>query len=355
MKQPSTVSLALALIFVGVGVNAQKKDDFYRRIDSLLQTTDVRKFNGVVLITQNGNVKYAKASGYADYEKKTPISLKDNFRIQSNTKQITAVLVLKEVEKGSLNLDVPIRKYVPDFPRTWADSVTVHQLMNMSSGVTGLDKPLAFTPGSGFIYSNPAYGLLGQILEKVTGEKYATLANNLFRKLGMKNTSCHEIGKQDNGLVTGHTVDKDAFTRLEFGTLGFTKESWEQFLPAGGIISNAHDLSIWDSKLHNGQILQPTSYEAMVNSDVVDMDDTFSDEASNYGYGVNINETDPVKYVGHAGRGIGFVSLKFYVPEKKLDVIILENVYNNNFNAIYHFERELRKIVMSSSLVKVQL
>jgi len=112
MKQPSTVSLVLALIFVGVGVNAQKKDDFSRRIDSLLQTTDVSKFSGVVLITQNGNVKYAKASGYADYEKKTPISLKDNFRIQSKTKQIMAVLVLKEVEKGSLNLDVLIRKYL---------------------------------------------------------------------------------------------------------------------------------------------------------------------------------------------------------------------------------------------------
>ncbi|MFA6278209.1 MAG: hypothetical protein WC622_15775, partial [Pedobacter sp.] len=65
----------------------------------------------------------------------------------------------------------------------------------------------------------------------------------------------------------------------------------------------------------------------------------------------NINEGEPVKYIGHAGRGIGFVSLKFYVPAKNLDVIILENIYHRDTPIVYHFEKNIRQIVMNSNLV----
>jgi len=51
-----------------------------------------------------------------------------------------------------------------------------------------------------------------------------------------------------------------------------------------------------------------------------------------------------MKYIGHAGRGIGFVSLKFYVPARELDVIILENVYSRDNDIVYHFEKNIRKI-----------
>ena len=67
---------------------------------------------------------------------------------------------------------------------------------------------------------------------------------------------------------------------------------------------------------------------------------------------VNINEEKPYKYIGHAGRGLGYVSLKFYLPEKNLDVIILENIYNRDINIVYHFEKNIRQIVMNSTLVK---
>ncbi len=333
--------------------NSKKQIDSYSaKIDSLIQTSNPRKFNGVILITKNGETKYSKAYGYSNFEDKTPITLEDNFRIQSNTKQITAVLVLKEVEKGKIVLDGSIRTYLPDLKQSWADTVTVNQLMNMSSGVVNIDEPLAFEPGTDFHYSNPAYDLLARIVEKSTGKEYKELANATFKELGMDNTYCYEIGKNNNGLSNGYWISNDELELVNFNDLNFTEESWKNFVPAGGIISNSHDLNIWDTKLHNGKILKPETYNLMVNSKVVDSDFTFSDKKSNYGYGVNINEEKPNKYIGHAGRGIGFVNLKFYVPEKKLDVIILENVYNRDIDGVYHFEKEIRKIVLNSNLVK---
>ncbi|RZL40125.1 MAG: class A beta-lactamase-related serine hydrolase, partial [Pedobacter sp.] len=331
----------------------QQTDDYSAKIDSLLiQTTNPRGFNGVILITQNGKVKYSNAIGYSDFDKKTPLTIKDNFRIQSNSKQITAVLILKEVEKGNLNLDKPIKTYLPDLKQEWADTVTVNQLLNMSAGIVSLDKPLAFKPGTDFYYSNPAYGLLGRLIEKASGKKYVEAANNLFKELKMKNTYCYEMDKTNSGLVNGYWQTKDSISVVDFKTLNFTNESWENFIPTGGIISNAIDLNIWDEKLHNGKILRNKSYVSMVNSVIVDADFTFSHKKSNYGYGVNINEEEPVKYIGHAGRGIGFVSLKIYVPTKKLDIIILENIYDRDINIVYHFEQSIRQIIMNSSLIK---
>ena len=194
--------LIVAFILVSCGDGRNKKngkkdnqpiDDYTAKIDSLILTTSPRKFNGVILITQNGKTKYSKTYGFSNFEENIPITLEDNFRIQSNSKQITAVLILKEVETGRINLNHPISNYLPGFEQSWVDSVTVHHLLNMSSGIISLDKPLIFEPGTAYKYSNTAYGLLGRILSHVTGKKYVDLANGLFKELGMNNTYCYEF------------------------------------------------------------------------------------------------------------------------------------------------------------------
>lgn len=342
----------VSILFFNCNLFGQQTDVYSKKNDSLIQLKNPRIFNGVILITKKNKVIYQKAFGYSDFDKKTPLTLKDNFRIQSNSKQIAAVLILKEVEKGKIDLNKPIVNYLPDLKQSWADSVSVHQILNMSSGIEDIDKPLLFKPGTDFHYSNSAYGLLGQLIEKITGKKYIEVANNLFKDLGMKNTHCHEKNKSSSNLVNGYWQTKDSIEVVNFGNLNFTDESWENFIPAGGIISNAIDLNIWDRKLHNGKILGTKSYIAMINSTIVDSDFTFSETNSNYGYGVNINEEKPHKYIGHAGRGLGYVNLKFYFPEKNLDVIILENVYNRDINIVYHYEKNIRRIIMNSKLVK---
>ena len=222
----------------------------------------------------------------------------------------------------------------------------------MSSGIISLDKELVFEPGTDYRYSNAAYGLLGKILEKVSGNEYIDLANNLFKELSMNNTFCYEFGANQNSLINGYTNTKDGYELVDFYTRGITPEGWLNFIPAGGIISNAVDLTIWDTKLHNGKILQPESYELMTNFDIRGQHAAFGNEKIGYGYGVRIDDSKDFKIIGHAGKGIGFANIKFYIPEKDLHVVLLENVYHEDPNVVYHFEREIIDLIMNSSLVK---
>ena len=331
---------------------SQSEDDYSAQIDSLIQTESPRNFNGVVLITQNGEVKYAKAYGFSNFEENVPISLKDNFRIQSNSKQITAVLVLKEVEAGNIELQKPIKEYLPDFNQPWADSVNVHQLLNMSSGIASLDKPLLFEPGTDYKYSNAGYGLLGKILTNVTGKKFVDLANELFEELKMDNTYCFEFGINQPNLINGYVISKNGYELVDFYSRGITAEGWSNFIPTGGIISNAYDLNTWDTQLHNGKILKPESYESMTNHNITGQHVAFGPEKVGYGYGVRIDDSEHVNLIGHAGKGIGFANIKFHVPEKKLTVIVWENIYDEDPNVVYHFEKEIKEIVMGSNLLE---
>ena len=117
------------ILFTSCNSFGQKITNYSTKIDSLIKTTNIRKFNGVILVTENGKIKYSKSYGFKNFEKKTELNIDDQFEIMSNSKQITAVLILKEVEKGKINLQAPIKKYLPKLTQTWADSVTVHQLL----------------------------------------------------------------------------------------------------------------------------------------------------------------------------------------------------------------------------------
>ncbi|MTI20191.1 class A beta-lactamase-related serine hydrolase [Fulvivirga sp. RKSG066] len=327
------------------------------KIDSILSTNQPRIFNGVILIRQGKESLYVKEHGYADFENKIPISINDKFRIMSNSKQITAVLVLKEVEKGNIDLQKPVGAYLSNLPQSWSDTVTVHQLLNMSSGISDLEKPLLFKPGNGFHYSNPGYGLLGKIIESVTHKSYASNANDLFKGLGMNNTYCYELQGTNEGLINGHALLNGDIEVVDFERFGFDQERWDNFLPAGGIVSDAYDISTWDIKLHHGELLSQESYQQMITPTNWGAHAVFDSDTIGYGYGLRIHDKYPVFHLGHGGRGFGFVSVKFYIPEKDIDVVIWENIYHmdnfpNNADVIYHFENEIRKIILNSDLVK---
>ncbi|WP_338759327.1 serine hydrolase domain-containing protein [Bernardetia sp. ABR2-2B] len=366
MKNNNITYFLLTLILLITGCKNDKpttkesiqeiKDDYSARIDSLILTTSPRKFNGVVFITKNGETKYEKAYGYSDFDKKTPISSNDNFRIQSNSKQITAVLVLKEVEKGNINLESTIKIYLPNLEQTWADTVTVHQLLNMSSGIIDVNEPLLFEAGKGYRYSNPGYGLLGNILEHVTKKEYSELANSLFEELKMTNTYCYQPDGDNKGLVNSYWLESNEVSLVAFDSIGFTKESWKSFIPAGGIISNVSDLNLWDTKLHKGKVLSTDFYNKMTIPTNKGTHAAFDNDTLGYAYGLRVHDQHPIKHLGHGGRGIGFVCIKFYIPENDIDVIVWENIYclDNDIEplVVYHFENEIRKIVLSSSLVE---
>ncbi len=169
----------------------------------------VSRFTGAVLVARDGKVLFARGYGMANLEHSIPNSPSTKFRLGSITKQFTAAAILQLQEKGKLSVQDPVCKYVPDCPAAWAP-VTIHHLLTHTSGIPNFtsfpdylktmmiasppekslerfrDKPLEFTPGEKFNYSNSGYVLLGFILEKAAGQNYDEyLRANIFAPLGM--------------------------------------------------------------------------------------------------------------------------------------------------------------------------
>lgn len=337
---------ALFLILLSSSCQSQsQKDDFSAKIDSLLKTNSVRDFNGTILISQKEKTKYSKSFGFKNKTLKTKLKIDENFLINSISKQITAVLVLIEVDKGKINLQEKIKKYLPELNDSWADSITVHQLLNHTSGIDMIGKPLLYKPGSSFNYGNQTFNLLGKIVSKINKKPYGILANNLFKKLKMNHTFADPASKEIQ-LVSGHINDKKGFE--VFGNPEFSTES----TPAAGIISTVEDLTIWNNNLHYNKILKPKTYQKMISYNVKAQHFAFGEKEIGYGYGVRINDKQSPKIIGHTGMGNGFASINLFFPESDLSVIILENTMNEDAKISYYFELEIQKIIANSILTK---
>src|ERR1043165_9976496 len=94
--------LSLLSAFVLLSLNAVAQGDMGKSIDSLVQLTSPTFFNGVVLVSKDGNTLYKKSYGYSDLDKKTPLKMDDQFLVGSISKQFTATLVLREMQAGRI-------------------------------------------------------------------------------------------------------------------------------------------------------------------------------------------------------------------------------------------------------------
>ncbi|KAF2078848.1 serine hydrolase domain-containing protein [Flavobacterium sharifuzzamanii] len=338
------ISLLFVLIFASCNSSAQKKDDYRKSIDSILQNSNP-KFNGVVLISQNGKTLYSKVEGFSNFETKKPLKLDTQFEIMSNSKLIAAVLLLLEVEKGKVDLNAPIKRYLHELTQTWADSVTVHQLLNHSHGIVDLQKPLAFKPGTDFKYGNLSFNLVAKIVEFSSKKSYTEVAESLFKKLKMNHTFCYSKDKEQN-LATGYYNEKN---QLEPDT---SRQITDETLGADGIISTVSDLAIWNNNLHKGKILKPESYQLLIKNTILSQHNFFGKEKQPYGYGIRIVEEESVKYLGHTGLGDGFSGVNLYFPESDVSLIALENQMPEDASLFYATEFKIKNILLKSNLLK---
>jgi hypothetical protein len=165
-----------------------------------------------VAVIQDGKVVHKRGYGLANLEDAIPCTTQTKFRIVSLTKAFTAMAVLMLHEKGLLDIDDSIGKYLPDYPN--GENITIRQLLSHTSGVkepfvdveapggffrsyTPLEKryamcrdePPEFEPGQRWSYSNAGYIVLGYLVEKVSGRSYETfLVDNIFKPLGLNDT-----------------------------------------------------------------------------------------------------------------------------------------------------------------------
>ena len=341
MKTAILFTIFIVIFMTATKTSAQKN---VQKIDTLLkQYHDYKQFNGSILVAENGKVIYKKSFGMANLEWKIPNQPDTKFRIASITKQFTAALVLQLAQEGKIKLDGKITDYLPDYRKDTGGKVTIHQLLNHTSGIpdysarpnfsTEISRTryavadfvkkfasddLEFEPGSKYRYSNGGYSILGAIIEKVTAKSYETvLQERILQPLTMTNS-----GYAHNSSI----LEKQA-SSYEKTTAGYVNAQYIDIsIPyaAGSMYSTVEDLYLWDQALYEDKILSAESKRLMFTPGLVD-----------YGYGIRITDQpmgksdQKTKVIWHGGAGVnGFASLISRAVEKRQTIIILDNGSN---------------------------
>lgn len=241
--------------------------------------------------------------------------------IGSMSKSFTAAAIMQLMEKGEIDLDAPISRYLDDI--ACGDQITVRQLLNHTSGIDTYEKrkTVKITDSYGsYEYANVNYGLLGEIIESVTGQKYEQyMEEHIFTPLEMTNTSASLLGAKENGLIEGY---RNYFGFPVAGEPDYPDEdSWIQ-VPAGYISSSINDMGKYLQMYLNGgeDILEKSSIDQMF-SDVVSIPDT----DVNYGFGWESTVEYGESVLAHAGLVENYMSHMFLLPERGLGVVILIN------------------------------
>jgi len=303
-------------------------------VDNYVKPYVERKdFSGAILIAQRGKILVSKGYGMANYELGIPNTPKTRFRLASISKQFTAAAVLLLEQRGLLNVQDPIAKFIPDFPR--GQQIALAHLVTHTSGITGDMETLpeiaqdrqAFHsledlvtmlkksgPASDFTlktrYSNKNFVLLAFIIEKVSGESYAAfLRRNIFEPLEMRDTGNEEYLQIVNGLATGY----------EPGISGIDKAPLDDYwnnVGAGSLYSTVDDLYKWDRALYTSKLLTEASRRKMFTPLL----------PGGYGYGWGIRERFGHKVFTHNGRTPGFDGDISRYPDDDAVTVFLGNI-----------------------------
>jgi len=332
MKYPL---LFLLLLFSSISVKAQKEVE---KIDSVMQLfSDYIHFSGAVLVSDNGKVIYKKAFGLANREWNVANTTGTLFKAASLGKQFTALLILQLVEEGKIKLEGLISDYIPDYPSGSGKGISIHQLLTHSSGIPNYhaiedyeinagrtyspeeyislfkNKPLLFSPGTQFQYSNPGYFLLGHIAERVTGMKYDELIRKkIFEPAGMEDSYTEYETAVIPRMAGGYN---NMYTYFETETY----RNPSQKGGAGVVITSVEDFFRYDQALYSGKLLSK-KYQTLMNTAYM----------KGYGYGWNVtyypqNNGDSTLLVYHDGYSGGFNSIAYRFVEDKRLIVAFSN------------------------------
>lgn len=312
-------------------------------------------FNGVLLVAEDGKVKYEGAFGVADRNWSIPHETNSRFMIASITKSHTAILVMQLVEEGLIALDDVISDHLSEFPAPYKDTITIHHLLSHRSGIPHYTQipgwftgeflgeindneflkiigalPLNFVSGTEYRYSNSNYFILGKIIEKVTGKSYNDIIHQqIFTPLGMTSS-----GNMMNGTIIPKL--SKSYTQDEKGTWvesGFV--NMDRFVATGSLYSTAQDLFKLDQALYSEQLVSDESKAKLFNEDAAYGWSVFNEKFCN-----NTKEKDVISYNGGIEGSVSFI---MRLPQERKTVIILSNS-GIDYENIYNFATEIINI-----------
>jgi CubicO group peptidase (beta-lactamase class C family) len=218
------------------------------------------KIPGVAVGVYYEGQEYVKGYGVTNVDSPHPVDGDSLFRIGSTTKTFTATTIMRLVEQGKVDLDAPVRTYLPNLElmdKIVAERVTVRQLLNHSAGWLGDDYanygpgndalakyvadmrklPQITSLGQVFAYNNAAVDLAGRLIEVVTGEQYEVAVKRLLlQPLGFSRTGFFVDQLPKGNITASHDVEK--------GKIKVDPASWtfpRSLDPTGGLISSARE------------------------------------------------------------------------------------------------------------------
>jgi CubicO group peptidase (beta-lactamase class C family) len=245
-------------------------------IDSILAPFTTPDSPGLaILVQKNGKTILHRGYGVRELRTKAPITAATNFRLASFTKQFTATAVMLLVHDGKLRYDDRLTHIFHGFPE-YGSAITVRQLLTHTAGLSDYEdlmesgpwtedrqiqdaevlallkqtaKP-KFAAGTSWAYSNSGYVVLGLIVEKVSGVRFAEfLRQRIFQPLKMSGTLVYVKGENSvPNRALGHTRQANRFVETDQSATSATQGD-------GGIYSNLEDLARWDQALRDHSLL----------------------------------------------------------------------------------------------------
>ena len=341
-KQQAKVEQQAKKDSIALLYDAAKAD---KSIDAYMQHLHEKSaFNGAVLVAKKGKIIYQNVFGWANYLKKDSLTIDSKFELASVSKPLTGLGVLKLVQEGKLKLNQTVNDFFPDFPYP---GVTIDMLLSHRSGLpnyvyfaekvwpdkkkgmSNMDamallaqhKPGRYgAPNGRFHYNNSNFMVLAAIVEKVTGQSFATyMKEAIFDPAGMKNTAVLS------------TVE---FPKIPTNVIGHDKV-WRRSVvqnyldgPVGdkGIYSTVQDLFLLDLAIKEGRIVD----KAMLDSAYVPRSEVKRNNIFSYGYGWRTFTPKDAKVVYHTGWWHGFRNLYVRDLTNDVTIVLLSNMANGS-------------------------
>lgn len=387
-------------------ITAAKPDALSARLDAAIDKAieENRIVGSVVLVAQDGKIVYRRAAGLADREKSVPMREDAIFRLASVSKPFVSVAAMRLVEDGTLALDAPITRWLPDFrprlPDGTAPDITVRQLLSHTSGLSyrfiepqdsayirlnvldGMEQPdtdlagnlkrlaqtpLAFKPGTSFHYSL-ATDVLGAVIEKATGQPLQDAVQRLVTApLGIADTGFavtdlarlvppYMNGEEGPARMTDDTIMPMGDGRLEFDP---SRALNAQAYPSGGagMVGTAGDvLTLLEAVRTGGNgLLKPETVAQMITDQTGPEART---QGPGWGFGLGwALLLDPAAANTPQSKGTfqwgGVYGHSWFVdPEKKLTVVALTNTTPEGMGG--PFVTEVRDAVYGAAAGKTQ-
>jgi serine beta-lactamase-like protein LACTB len=286
----------------------------------------------------NARLAWVEGFGVADVENSVPAGPETVYRIGSISKSITAVAVMQLAERGKLDLDAPIQKYVPSFPvKPWP--ITARELLGHLSGIRHYrsdaeanstrhyinlldplkafaDDPLLFEPGTRFSYSTYGYDLLGAAVEAASGMRFLDyLRANVFVPAGMAHTGADDVFRIVPHRAHGYRRTLEG--RIENCALADTSNK----IPGGGLVATAGDLIRFASALERGELVKAETRERMFA-----VEHTRDGRPAPQGLGWEVHEQGGRRWIMHTGVQQGSSACLLLAPAEGISVAVLANL-----------------------------